>query len=70
MKITVKSKDGIPIPFVDLAISYQTQAGSGASTGQTGPAGSYTLSSTVAGATYTIAASLYGQTSTAETTLQ
>ncbi|NLF87339.1 carboxypeptidase regulatory-like domain-containing protein [Candidatus Bathyarchaeota archaeon] len=61
MKITVKGKDGTPIPFVDLAISYQTQGGSGSSTGQTGPAGSYTLSSTVAGATYTIAASLYGQ---------
>ncbi len=62
MKITVKSKDGTPIPFVDLAISYQHQGGSGSSTGQTGPAGSYTLASTVAGATYTIAASLYGQT--------
>lgn len=62
MKITVKGKDGTPIPFVDLAISYQYQGGSGSSTGQTGPSGYYTLASTVAGATYTIAASLYGQT--------
>lgn len=58
MKITVQAKDGTPIPFVDLAISYQ----GGSSTAKTGAQGSYTLASTVAGATYTIAASLYGQT--------
>jgi hypothetical protein len=62
MKITVQAKDGTLIPFVNLAISYTYQGGSGSSTGQTGPQGSYTLASTVAGATYTIGASLYGQT--------
>jgi hypothetical protein len=58
MKITVQSKDGTPIPFVDLTISYQ----GGSSTAKTGAQGSYTLASIVTGATYTIAASLYGQT--------
>lgn len=62
MKITVQSKDGTAIPFVNLAISYTYQGGSGSSSAQTGPQGSYTLASTVAGATYKIAASLYGQT--------
>ena len=65
LKITVKTQDGIPMPFVDLAISYRYQSGSisksGSSTGQTGPIGTYTLASTIAGATYTIDASLYGQ---------
>jgi hypothetical protein len=62
MKITVQAKDGTPIPFVDLAISYTYNGGSGSSTGKTGAQGSYTLASTVAGAKYTIGASLYGQT--------
>jgi hypothetical protein len=62
MKITVQSKDGTAIPFVNLAISYTYQGGSGSSTAQTGSQGSYTLASTVAGATYKIVASLYGQT--------
>jgi hypothetical protein len=65
LKVTVKTQDGIPMPFVDLAISYRYQSGSisksGSSTGQTDPSGTYTLTSTVAGATYTIDASLYGQ---------
>lgn len=65
MKITVKTQDGSPVPFVDLSISFRYQSGSisrsGSSTGQTGGTGSYTLASTVAGATYTIVASIYGK---------
>jgi hypothetical protein len=53
------------MPFVDLAISYRYQSGSisksGSSTGQTDPSGTYTLASTIAGATYTVDASIYGQ---------
>jgi hypothetical protein len=65
MKVTVKSADGMAMPFVNLNIKYQYQSGSisrsGNASGQTGPSGSFTLSSTVAGATYTITASIYNQ---------
>ena len=65
MKITVKTEDGIALPFVDLDIKYRYQSGSisrnGQVSGQTDPAGSYTLTSTLAGATYDIDASLYNQ---------
>ncbi len=65
MKVTVKTADGITMPFVNLNIKYQYQSGSiqrsGNASGQTDPSGSYTLASTVAGATYTIDASLYNQ---------
>ena len=71
--VTVKTQDGIPMPFVDLAISYRYQSGSisksGSSTGQTDPSGTYTLTSTIAGATYTIDASLYGRILVEQTTL-
>ncbi len=64
MKITVQTENGIAMAFVDLDITYQYQSGSisrsGSTTGQTSPSGSFTLASTVAGATYTISASLYG----------
>ncbi len=63
--ITVKNADGVAMPFVDLNIKYNYQSGSasktGSSTGQTGPSGSYTLASTLAGATYTVDASIYNQ---------
>ncbi|MCL5878091.1 MAG: carboxypeptidase-like regulatory domain-containing protein [Candidatus Bathyarchaeota archaeon] len=65
LTITVLTVDGIPIPFVNLAIKYNYQSGtisrSGSAYGQTGPSGSFTLASALAGATYTIDASLYGQ---------
>ncbi len=53
------------MPFVNLAISYRYQSGSGtktgSATGQTDSTGSYTLTSGFAGATYTIDASIYNQ---------
>ncbi len=65
MKVTVKSADGVAMPFVNLNIKYHYQSGtisrSGNASGQTGPSGSFTLPSTVAGATYTIEASIYNQ---------
>ncbi|MCW3983610.1 MAG: carboxypeptidase-like regulatory domain-containing protein [Candidatus Bathyarchaeota archaeon] len=70
LTITVLTVDGIPVPFVNLAIKYNYQSGSisrsGNASGQTGPSGSFTLSSALAGATYTIDASLYGQTFNAQ----
>ena len=65
MKITVKTEDGIAMPFVDLDIRYRYQSGSisrsGNASGQTDPSGSYTITSTLAGATYDIDASVYNQ---------
>ncbi len=65
MKITVKTADGITISFVNLDINYRYQSGtqsrSGSASGQTDPSGSYTLASTLAGATYTIDASIYNR---------
>ncbi|MCL4429182.1 MAG: carboxypeptidase-like regulatory domain-containing protein [Chloroflexi bacterium] len=65
LKITVENTDGITMPFVDLNILYQYQSGSGSKTGnalgQTDSTGSFTLNSTLPGATYTIDASVYGQ---------
>lgn len=65
MTIAVETASGIAMPFVNLAIKYSYQSGtisrSGSVSGQTGPDGTFTLSSTLAGATYTIEASLYNQ---------
>ncbi len=65
IKITVLTAGGIAMPFVNLDITYRYQSGSisrsGIASGQTDPSGSYTLISTLAGATYTIDASLYNQ---------
>lgn len=63
LKITVKNAAGIPIPFVNLNIQYNYQAGTqtGSATGQTGTSGSYTLPSALAGANYLVDASLYNQ---------
>ena len=63
LKITVKTEDGIAMPFVNLNISYRYQSGSisknGNASGQTDPSGSFLIASSLAGATYTIAASVY-----------
>ncbi len=63
LKVSVKTADGVTMPFVDLYIDYQYQSGSisrsGNVSGQTDPSGSYTLTSMVAGATYNIDASIY-----------
>jgi hypothetical protein len=64
LKITVKNAAGTPIPFVNLNIHYNYQSSgtqTGSAIGQTGPTGSYTLPSALAGATYLVDASLYNQ---------
>jgi hypothetical protein len=64
LKITVKNAVGTHIPFVNLNIQYNYQASgtqTGSATGQTGPKGSYTLPSALAGATYLVDASIYNQ---------
>lgn len=65
VKITVKNTSGIGMPFVNLNIVYQYQSSGGSKTGsasgQTDSSGSFTLNSTLAGASYTIDASIYNQ---------
>jgi len=65
VKITVKNTNGIAMPFVNLNIVYQYQSSGGSKTGsasgQTDSSGSFTLNSTLAGASYTIDASIYNQ---------
>jgi hypothetical protein len=66
LKITVRSSNGVAMPFVNINVYYQYTPSSGgtrsgSSSGQTGPSGSFTFSSTLAGARYTINASIYGQ---------
>jgi len=65
LKITVKNSAGVAIPFVNLNIQYNYQgtvSRTGTAQGQTGPSGSYTLKSALAGATYKVDASIYNQT--------
>ena len=65
LKITVKNSAGVAIPFVNLNIQYNYQgtvSRTGTAQGQTGPSGSYTLKSALAGATYKVEASIYNQT--------
>ena len=65
LKITVKNTAGVFIPFVNLNIQYNYQSTgtkTGNAQGQTGPTGSYTLKSALAGATYKVDASIYNQT--------
>jgi hypothetical protein len=57
LKIQVQNQNGVSLPFVDLAISYQT----GSASGQTDSTGAFTLNSTLTGITYTINASLYSK---------
>jgi hypothetical protein len=65
IKITVKNTNGIAMPFVNLDTTYQYQTSNGSQTGsvsgQTDASGSYTLNSTLAGASYKIDASVYGE---------
>ncbi len=66
LKITVQNENGITMPFVNLAITYQYQPTSGAAqtenvSAQTDHSGTYTLNSTLTGISYTINASLYNQ---------
>jgi hypothetical protein len=65
VKITVKSSNGIAMPFVNLNIVYHYQSNGGSKTGsasgQTDSSGSFTLNSILASATYTIDASIYNQ---------
>lgn len=64
LKITVRNSAGVAMPFVNLEIqfNYQTTVTkTGSAQGQTGPSGSYTLKSALAGATYKIDASVYNQ---------
>jgi hypothetical protein len=59
IKITVKSTNGITMPFVNLNIEVQSNT-VGAS-GQTDSSGSFILHSALAGSSYTIDASIYNQ---------
>jgi hypothetical protein len=67
LKITVQNENGILMPFVNLAITYQYQPTSGGSSqtgsasGQTDPSGTFTLDSALTGISYTINASLYNE---------
>jgi hypothetical protein len=65
VKITIKNANGIAMPFVNLNIVYKYQSSDGSKTGnasgQTDSSGSFTLNSTLAGASYTIDASVYNQ---------
>ena len=67
LKIIVQNENGVTMPFVNLAITYQYQQTNGGSTqtgnvsAQTDPSGTYTLNSTLTGISYTINASLYNQ---------
>jgi hypothetical protein len=66
LKIKVQNENGITMPFVNLAITYQYHQSNGATqtgnvSAQTDPSGTYTLNSTLTGISYTINASLYNQ---------
>ncbi len=65
VKITVRSSNGIAMPFVNLNIVYRYQSNGGSKTGnasgETDSSGSFTLNSSLASATYTIDASIYNQ---------
>ena len=66
LKILVQNENGVPMPYVNLGITYQYQplngvVQTGSASGQTGLSGTYTLNSTLTGISYSIAASLYNQ---------
>jgi hypothetical protein len=67
LKILVQNENGVAMPFVNLAITYQYQPANGGSsqTGnvsvQTDSSGTYILNSTLTGISYSINASLYNQ---------
>jgi hypothetical protein len=64
-KITVKSSNGVAMPFVNLNIVYHYQSNGGSKTGnasgQTDSSGSFILKSILTSATYTIDASIYNK---------
>ncbi len=64
LKIKVQDKNGVPIPFANLNLTYQytTRTGStqtGATVGQTDLSGVYTFNSTLPGIVYTVTAEKY-----------
>ena len=66
LEILVRNADGAEMSYVNLIIKFNYQSSSGgsktgSSTGITNPAGSFKLTSALAGATYTIDASIYNQ---------
>ena len=66
LEIIVQNQNGVPMPFVNLAITYPYQQLNGTTqtgnvSAQTDPSGTYTLNSTLTGISYTINASLYNQ---------
>jgi hypothetical protein len=61
LKVTVKTYDGVTLPFVDLNVELKAGSKSANASAKTGPQGSYTFASTLVSATYTIEASMYGQ---------
>jgi hypothetical protein len=66
LRITVEDRNGLRIPSVNLAISYQyvttkdSQQRTGSITGQTNVSGMFSVNSTPPGIAYTINASVYG----------
>lgn len=66
LNFVVKNVNGVAMPFVDLDVSYQYQAASGATqfgsvSGQTDASGTFRVNSTLTGITYNYNASLYDQ---------
>jgi hypothetical protein len=66
LNFVVKNADGVPMPSVDLDVSYQYQTASGASqfgsaSGETDASGIFKVNSVLTGITYNFNASLYGQ---------
>ncbi|HLN90165.1 MAG TPA: carboxypeptidase-like regulatory domain-containing protein, partial [Candidatus Binatia bacterium] len=65
VKFTVKNTNGVLMPFVSLAVTFQYQSGgatkTGSASGQTDSSGSYTLNSTLPSANYLIDASVYNE---------
>jgi len=67
LQVIVQNENKVPLPFVNLTITYQyspTIGGpsqTGNVSGQTDTSGSYTLNSTLTGINYSINATLYGQ---------
>ena len=61
LQILVQNENGTALPFVNLSIIYNTGSKNETVSGQTGPAGTYALNSTLTGVAYTVNASMYGK---------
>ena len=64
LQIIVQNGNGVPVPFVNLDVTFNYQNGTsqtGNYSGQTNSSGLFTLNSTLIGVKYSIAASLYNQ---------